>query len=63
MSTALQDPTLPRDPAAPHGSSEFEGEAELRAPRTLAEEILAEFLDGKAASETSCEPTPLGTEG
>jgi hypothetical protein len=58
MSTALQDPTLPRDPAAPHGFSEIEREPELRAPRTLAEEVLAEFHDGAAASETPCELAP-----
>jgi hypothetical protein len=57
MST-LQDPVLPRDPAAPHRSSELEGEAELRAPRTLAEEMLAESHDSAAAPEISCEPSP-----
>ncbi len=55
MSTALQDPTLPRDPSAPHGFSEIEGEAELKAPRTLAEELLGEPRGGAAASETSFE--------
>jgi hypothetical protein len=55
MSIALQDPTLPRDPSAPHGFSEIGGEAELRAPRRLADKLLAEFHGGAAASETSCE--------
>jgi hypothetical protein len=60
MSIALQDPTLPRDPSAPHGFSEIDQEAELRAPRTLADELLAELHGGAAASETSCEPASSG---
>jgi hypothetical protein len=61
MSIALQDPTFPRDPSAPHGFSEIDGEAELRASRTLADELLAEFHGGAAASETSRESASSGS--
>jgi hypothetical protein len=41
MPITLQDAVRTRDPSSPHAFPEFEGEATLRAPRTLAEELLA----------------------
>ena len=43
MTITLQDPTLLRDPASRHAFPEMRQEPRLRAPRTLAEEILAGF--------------------
>ena len=53
MVTTLQDPTLERDPSASHTFPDVRGEVALRAPRTLAEELLAEFKDGGAVAARS----------
>jgi hypothetical protein len=55
MTITLQDPILERDPSSRHAFPEFQGEAELRAPRTLAEELLASFRSGELDSETAFE--------
>jgi hypothetical protein len=55
MTTTLQDPTRQRDPSSRHAFPDVVGEPELRAPRTLAEKLLARFQDGGAASEISVE--------
>jgi len=55
MITTLQDPTLDRDPASRHAFPEILGDAELRAPRTLAEELLASFHSGQVAPGTTFE--------
>ena len=55
MTTMLQDPTLRRDPASLHAFPEIRNEAVLRAPRTLAEELLASFNEGRLDTETSFE--------
>jgi hypothetical protein len=60
MSIALQDPTLTRDPSAPQRFSEIDGEAELRPPRPLVDELLAECRGGAAASETPREQASSG---
>jgi hypothetical protein len=60
MTITLQDPALERDPTSRHAFPEVPGEAELRAPRTLAEELLASFRDGELDSETTFE---LGSHG
>lgn len=41
MAITLQDAVRTRDPSSPHAFPEFDGEATLRAPRTIAEELLA----------------------
>jgi hypothetical protein len=41
MAVTLQDPTRQRDPSSPHAFPDLVGEPKLRAPRTLAEELLA----------------------
>jgi hypothetical protein len=41
MAVTLQDPTRQRDPSSPHAFPDIVGEPQLRARRTLAEEILA----------------------
>ncbi len=51
----LQDPTRQRDPSSRHAFPDVVGEPKLRASRTLAEELLARFRGGGAASETSFE--------
>jgi len=55
MTITLQDPTRQRDPSSRHAFPDIVGEPKLRAPRTLAEELLARFRGGGAASETSFE--------
>jgi hypothetical protein len=60
MTITLQDPTLQRDPSSRHAFPTIVGEGELRAPRTLAEELLVSFRGGRLASETSFE---LGSRG
>jgi len=55
MTITLQDPTSPRDPSARHAFPRVIGELPLTPPRTLAEELLAEFRGGEPASETSFE--------
>ena len=41
MAITLQDPTRQRDPSSRHAFPDIVGEPTLRAPRTLAEELLA----------------------
>jgi hypothetical protein len=41
MAVALQDPTRERDPSSRHAFPDLVVEPKLRAPRTLAEELLA----------------------
>jgi hypothetical protein len=41
MTLALQDPVRQRDPTSRHAFPDIVGEAHLRAPSTLAEELLA----------------------
>jgi hypothetical protein len=60
MSIVLRDPTLPRDPSAPQRLSDVDGEAELRPPRTLADELLAQYHGSTAAAETLREPASSG---
>ena len=60
MTITLQDPVVDRDQTSRHAFPEIRGEAELRAPRTLAEELLASFHDGALDSETTFE---LGSHG
>jgi len=55
MTMTLQDPTGQRDPSSRHAFPDVVGEPTLRAPRTLAEELLAEFQGEGGASETSFE--------
>jgi hypothetical protein len=55
MTTTLQDPVGSRDSSAGHAFPEVVSEPTLRAPRTLAEELLSEFHGGRGASETSFE--------
>lgn len=54
MTITLQDPTQQRNPSSRHAFPEVLGEPTLRAPRTLADELLARFRGG-AASETPVE--------
>jgi hypothetical protein len=53
MVTTLQDATLQRDPTARHAFPEVRSEAALRAPRTLAEDLLAEFRDAGTVAARS----------
>jgi hypothetical protein len=55
MTITLQDPMSPRDPSSHHAFPDVVGEPPLTPPRTLAEELLAEFRGGETASETSFE--------
>lgn len=55
MTITLQDPTSPRDPSARHAFPEVVAEPTMTAPRTLAEQLLAEFWGGEGAHETSFE--------
>ena len=55
MAVNLQDPTRQRDPSSGHAFPDLVGEPALRAPGTLAEELLARFRSGEAASEISFE--------
>jgi hypothetical protein len=41
MAVTLQDPTRQRDPSSRHAFPDIVGEPKLRAPRTLAEDLLA----------------------
>jgi hypothetical protein len=43
MTTTLEDVTRSRDPSSSHAFPEMRDEVDLRAPRTLAEELLAGF--------------------
>jgi len=60
MTITLQDPALERDPSSRHAFPETRGEAELRAPRTLAEELLASYRSGELDSETAYELASRG---
>jgi len=52
----LQDPaSLKREPSSRHAFPELRSEADLRAPRTLAEELLASYNEGTLETETSFE--------
>ena len=42
MPVTLQDPTRPRDPSSRHAFPDVRPETKLRAPRTLAEDLLTE---------------------
>ena len=53
MTLTLQDATRSRHPSARHAFPEVLGGAKLRAPRTLAEELLAGFHAGGPRPETS----------
>jgi len=55
MTITLQDPTGQRDPSSRHAFPEVVDEPKLRAPGTLAEQLLAGFRGGGAASEVSFE--------
>jgi hypothetical protein len=55
MTITLQDPTSQRDPSSRHAFPDVVAEPVLKAPRTLAEELLSGFQDGGGASETSFE--------
>jgi hypothetical protein len=55
MTITLQDPTRQRDPSSRHAFPDLIGEPSLRAPRTLAEELLASFRGGGASKTTSFE--------
>jgi hypothetical protein len=56
MTITLQDPTRQRDPSSRHAFPDVVGEPRLRAPATLAEELLAELPGNEGASEV--EPRP-----
>ena len=60
MTITLQDPTQERDQRARHAFPEIQGEVELRAPRTLAEDLLVSFRNGELDSETAFELTSHG---
>jgi hypothetical protein len=53
MTVILQDPVRSRDPSSRHAFPTIEGEADLRATRTLAEELLASSRAATAEDETS----------
>jgi hypothetical protein len=55
MSVTLQDPVRQRDPSAGHAFPDVVGEARLRAPSTLAEELLA----SSRAELTECDEQDL----
>jgi hypothetical protein len=55
MTITLQDPTRQRDPSSRHAFPDVIGEPKLIARRTIAEELLAGFRRGGAASEISFE--------
>ena len=56
MTITLQDPTAQRDPSCRHAFPDVVGEPTLRAPATLAEELLAGLPGNEGASEV--EPRP-----
>jgi hypothetical protein len=60
MTITLQDPTGPRDPSSRHAFPDVVGEPELRAPETLADELLAGFRQGGGRTETSFELSSHG---
>jgi hypothetical protein len=60
MTVVLQDPVRSRDPSSRHAFPTVEGEADLRAPRTLAEELLAGFRAARPEDETSFALEPRG---
>jgi len=51
MAITLQDPTRQRDPSSRHAFPDIVGEPTLRAPRTLAEELLAVSRTDRAEHE------------
>jgi hypothetical protein len=56
MPTMLQDPAaLKREPSSRHAFPEIRSDVDLRAPRTLAEELLASYNEGTLDTETSFE--------
>ena len=55
MAVLLQDPSRTHDPSSRHAFPEVKADATLRAPRTLAEELLAGYRDAQAAPWTSFE--------
>lgn len=60
VTITLQDPVLERDQTSRHAFPEIRGEVTLRAPRTLAEEILASFRNGELDADTAFELTSHG---
>jgi len=60
VTITLQDPTLERDRRAGHAFPEIQGEVDLRAPRTLAEDLLVSFRNGDLDAETTFELTSHG---
>jgi hypothetical protein len=61
MTITLQDPTRQRDPSSRHAFPEVVGEPKLRAPRTLADELLARF--NLTAPRTSRRRAPRAVPG
>jgi hypothetical protein len=61
MTITLQDPTAQRDPTCRHAFPDVVGEPRLRAPATLAEELLAGFPVGEGASEVDPAPPEART--
>jgi hypothetical protein len=55
MSVTLQDPTRKRDASSRHAFPDLVVERELRASRTLAEDLIARYRAGEAATEISFE--------
>jgi hypothetical protein len=53
MTITLQDPTGQRDPSARHAFPDLVVEPELRPSPTLAEELIARYGAGEAATEMS----------
>jgi hypothetical protein len=53
MTVILQDPVRSRDPSSRHAFPSVDGEKELRAPATLAEQLLLKFHAGETAGETT----------
>jgi|SRR5436309_8323558 len=53
MTVILQDPVDSRDPSSRHAFPAVDGEEELRASATLAEQLLLEFHAGRTAGETT----------
>jgi hypothetical protein len=52
MAVILQDPTRERDPSSRHAFPDLPVEPELRASPTLAEDLIARYGAGEAATET-----------
>ncbi len=55
MCVTLQDPTRERDPSSRHAFPDLVVEPELRASPTLAEDLIARYGAGEAATEISFE--------